>query len=96
MDILDFAEMIGATVEIVGRFSLTDQWVNANLKKDCRNIDVIEDGCLVSKFGRSSIGDVRGAIANLAHNLSGQKIAFNSGEEINVPKLSYLPKGELN
>jgi hypothetical protein len=85
MDLLQFADIIGATVEISGCLNGGNVYINAHLKKGFEHL-VVEDGRTRSyPFGRSEEPDVEEALESLARNIAGRTIVFGD-TPYQVPK----------
>lgn len=89
IELFDFAKLVGGHISFSGSYNPENIFVNADLKQGYQN-------CYVnggqSVFGRSNKADLDEALVDLAAELSGQTIHFETafrGPAYTVPSLKH-------
>lgn len=85
MELLDYADTVGCHITLSG---ILNRFVNANLVREGEGSAIIEGR---SAYGRSDVADLDDALEDLAAQISGKIITFDSNRQqtFNVPKLAH-------
>lgn len=89
VELFDFAKLIGAHISFSGSYSPENTFVNADLKQGW-NTCYYNGGSSV--FGRSNKADLDDALVDLARELSGKTIHFETafrGPAYKIPALTH-------
>ena len=89
VELFDFAKIIGAHINFTGSYSSGNTFVNANLCKGFGGSNSVRGHRGWSVFGRSETPDLDEAIANLASEISEEKVRFDDGVIYEVPPLTH-------
>lgn len=100
MDLLDFAELVGAKIDIIEREN--DEYRKTNkiprYYAKFKNCEAKEGGALVGYFGNGN--NINRALSDYAKEISGKILVFGAWSgcnrwEIKAPKLVYMPNKKV-